>query len=170
MSFRDLLRDLGDASYGPLFIIGGLIVLLPPLGAVPGLPAVVGIMLAVIAAQMVFGQRHVWLPGLLLDRSVSTEAVRTACDKGGAMLARIDGLIAPRWRLLTGALMRRLAAVLVAGLGVLMIPFELAPFLVAAPGAAIAVLGVAITARDGAAMALGLLGAAGCAAGALALL
>ncbi len=143
-----MLTAWDDRSYGPLFVIlgfmGGT-----PLAIVPGAAAVVGIVIALLALQMMLGKNHPWLPKWVLKQSVSEKALKNARDKMQPALASIDRFIMERWPWFAGALMRRIAAGVVFVLGVLMAPFDAIPFAVAAPAWTVVLFGVAITARDG---------------------
>ncbi len=153
VALRALLNAWDDRSYGPLFILlgffGGT-----PLAVIPGAAAVVGGVITVLAIQMAFGKAHPWLPGALLRQSVSVKSLISARDKAAPTLAFIDRHITERWTWAANDLMRRLAAVIVAALGLAMIPFDAVPFLVAAPAWTVVLFGVAITARDGLVMTL----------------
>ena len=47
-SVSDLLDIYDDRAFGPIFSLLGLLVVLPPLGAIPGLPMVVGVMIILL--------------------------------------------------------------------------------------------------------------------------
>lgn len=153
VTLRDLFEAWGDRSYGPLFIILGFVGG-TPLAVVPLAAAVVGAVIAVIALQMALGKAHPWLPDFILERSVSKDKLQSVRDKASPTLEFIDRLITERWSLASNAAVRRVAALAVAILGLLMIPFDLVPFAVAAPSWAVVLFGVAITARDGLVMTL----------------
>jgi len=150
-----LLRAWGDRSYGPLFIILGFIAG-TPLAVVPGAAAVVGVIIAVLGLQMVIGLKHPWLPQAALRQSVTEENLRKMREKTEPTLRFLDRLITERWVWATGDAMRRCAAIFVMILGVVMVPFDVAPFIVAAPSWTVVLFGVAITARDGLVMVVAL--------------
>lgn len=154
---RALLDAWGDRSYGPLFIMLGFIAG-TPLAVVPGAAAVVGAVITLLALQMTFGLNHPWLPDVILKQSVREKGLRAMRRKLEKPLRFIDHLITERWRWASGDAMRRAAAIFVAALGLVMIPFDAVPFLVAAPAWTVVLFGVAITARDGLVMVLALMG------------
>lgn len=148
VTMRNILVAWDDRSYGPLFILLGFVGG-TPLAAIPGAAAVVGIVVTILALQMALGLNHPWLPAFVLRQSVSAEKLRTLRRKSEKVLVFLDSLITERLVWATGDAMRRMAALIVAALGVVMIPFDAIPFAVAAPAWTVVLFGVAITARDG---------------------
>ncbi len=163
VSLRVLLKAWGDRSYGPLFILLGFFAG-TPLAVIPGAAAIVGVLISVLAVQMLFGMTHPWLPGWALDRSVKQKNLIEARRKVEKPLAILDHLITERWSWASGEAMRRVAALVVAVLGFVMVPFDAVPMAVAIPAWTVVVFGVAITARDGLAMIAAMAFAAGVAA------
>lgn len=152
VSVANIVEAFGNRSFGPFFVIAGLFVLLPPMGAVPGLPAIAGLASALLAAQMLFGRDHIWLPRPLRRLSVDREKLRSAREKAGPLLAAIDRPITGRLTWLTDGMGRYIAAMAAVIVSLLLIPMELVPFAVALPGAALCAIGVALIAHDGALM------------------
>ena len=126
--------------------------------------AATGVVIAIIALQMIFGMSHIWLPQSVLRQSVSLDGLVAAREKSMRWLQILDRLITKRWAWATGEAMRRAAAIIVLVLSLLMIPFDAVPFIVAAPSWGVVLFGVAITARDGFVMLLALAAALGVAA------
>lgn len=160
VTLRALLNAWGDRSYGPLFILLGFFAG-TPLAVIPGAAAIVGVLITLLAVQMAFGLAHPWLPGWALDRSVKQQSLVEARRKVEKPLAVIDRLITERLTWASGEVMRRIAAIIVAILGLVMVPFDAVPVAVALPAWAVVIFGVAITARDGLAMLLAMCAAAG---------
>ncbi|MEQ9314577.1 MAG: exopolysaccharide biosynthesis protein [Henriciella sp.] len=160
VSFGALLDLFGHRSFGPIVAFLGLLTVIPPLGGIPGLPAVVGLVIVLFSIQIIFGADHIWVPGFIEDRSISKDKLKAADEKAGKWLKRIDKLISERLDFLTGRWATYVAAIVVTLLGLLMIPLELVPFAVALPGSAIVIFGLAFVARDGVLMLIGFLLAA----------
>lgn len=160
LGVQDTLDAFGSRSFGPLLAATGLLGL-SPLGAVPGAPAVIAVFVVLVAAQFLVGLDHPWLPKRLTKRSVPKGKWDTARDRVRPWLERIDVLIQPRLRWLTGLIVQRIIAIAVVGLAVSMFPLGFIPFAVAAPAGAILLFGLAISARDGLAVVLALLATAG---------
>ena len=150
ISVGDLLNMFGHRSFGPIITLLGLLVVLPPLGGIPGLPAVIGVIILLFSIQILFGADHIWMPSFVEKRSIETSKLKEAEDKVKPWLERIDRTITERLAWATGRVATYLAAIAVSLLAILMIPLELVPFAVAAPGVAIVLFGLALVAKDGA--------------------
>lgn len=148
LTLGGVLDDLGDRSYGPLFFIIGVIIMLP-IGAVPGVPIILGAVLIILAVQFVIGLTHPWMPARLRALSLTEQKAREVRRRIGGVLAFFDRFIDERARWAVSRGMRVFFAVAIILLSLTMIPLEFIPFGVAAPGAAIAAFGLAIVARDG---------------------
>lgn len=144
----NVLDDLGDRSYGPLFFLLGLIIV-TPIGAIPGVPIIIGAVLIILAFQFIFGLRHPWMPERFRHLSVREEKIVTTRRKIGPVLELIDKIVDERMSWAVSRPFRVFAAIAIIGLSITMVPLEFVPFGVAAPGAAIAAFGLAIVARDG---------------------
>ncbi len=152
LTVDEMLRLFGDRSFGPVITLLGLLVVVPPIGAIPGLPIIVAMVILLFSLQIVFGADHIWLPGFIAKQSISCDKLEEAEDRVKPWLARIDRLVTGRLKWATGKTATYLAAIAVSLLALIMIPLELVPFAVAAPGVATVLFGLALVARDGALM------------------
>lgn len=163
ISIADALDIFGTRSFGPILILLGLIAVLPPMGAVPGVPAAVGAIVILFSFQIMIGRDHIWLPTILSRRSISRDSLKRAREKTAPWLRWADGLVAERLTWAVDGPATVAAGIVVTLLSLAMIPLEIVPFAVAVPGSAIALVGLALTARDGivmlSAMALSILSA-----------
>lgn len=160
ITLGDVLDLFGDRSFGPVIAFLGLLVVLPPLGAIPVLPAIIGLLIVMFCVQIIFGASHIWVPGFIEKRSIPKDKLIAADNRAHPWLRRIDRLISERLEFLTGRISVVIAAIVVSLLALLMIPLEVVPFAVAAPGIAIVLFGIAFVARDGVVMLLAYLAAA----------
>lgn len=148
-SVGDIIEMAGKRSYGPLLLIAGLATLAPIIGDIPGMPTILGTIVFLFSAQLLFGKKHFWLPKFLLNRSVSNKKLEKGLQWLDSPAKFIDRLLKPRFRLLV-----RDTAVYVIALMCLMIAsvmpiMEFVPFSANAAGAALTVFGLALIARDG---------------------
>lgn len=155
VSLRQIIEEFGEASFVPVLMVPALIVV-SPLSGIFFLPTILGLTIALIAGQMLVGRRHLWLPGLLVDRSLSGARV----GRASGFLERLGLWVDRNTRPRLGLLLRWPFGVL-APLGCfvsgLSMPFlELVPLSSSILGAAVVCFSVSILARDGVFLLLGL--------------
>lgn len=157
VSVDDVVEAIGHRGFGPLIFLPA-IVEITPLGGIPGVPTFLALIIALVAVQVAAGRKQVWLPGFISDREVSGEKVEGAAGKLRGIAGWMDNWMGHRLGALTSDSFQRIAAVVVMALCVLVVPLEVLPFASSIPMLAIAVIGLAITARDGVLMLVGLAG------------
>lgn len=160
VSLGDLSGALGSRGHGPLFAVPALIQL-SPLGGIPGVPTLLALFIAVFAVQLLSGREGISFPRFLKRRAVDADRAESALDRIAPWAEKIDAWFGGRLERLTDDPAPRAAAAAVLALCLIVPPLELAPFAAAAPMAAIALFGLALTLRDGALMLLGWAFAAG---------
>ena len=69
---RDVLDAFADRLFGPLLTVPGLIVV-SPLGAIPGAPAFVAVLVVLVAGQLALGRDWPWMPRWISERWVERE-------------------------------------------------------------------------------------------------
>jgi hypothetical protein len=145
------IRDkLGDRSFAALLVFFAAINLIP---VPPGTSAILGLPLLIISLQMVYGSRRVWLPDMLSKRSISAAAFRSIMERVVPRLVWIEQMIRPRYwpfRRRRGDRVIGIIALIMAISITLPIPLGNWP-----PALSTALLGLALTERDGILFALG---------------
>lgn len=154
VSIDDLLDEFGDRSFAPLMLILALIGI-TPVGAIPGVPTVIALCIALIAGQMAWGRTHVWLPGFVTSRGVSSDRLIKGKDKLEKVAAVFDGITKGRLKALASGPARRVVAGLIVVLCLALPVLEIVPFAAAAPFLAIVMLSLAMLVRDGLVMVIG---------------
>jgi hypothetical protein len=168
VSLGQTIEAFGNRSYAPFLIVIPLIDL-SPVGSIPGLPTVLALVIVLTAVQMLFGRRHLWLPGFLANRSLTSEKVKKAVAKVRPTGARMDKWFHGRLPALTTGPMVRVAAAAIIVLTLAVPPLELLPLATTAPMAAIAAFGMALLVKDGLLMIVAFVAAAGALAAAVGL-
>ncbi len=149
----DVVESMGTRSYGPFLLVPALLEI-TPIGGIPGVPTFFAIIIAIFAVQIVFGRKHLWLPGFLGRQSVSSQKVTDAADKLRGFARTMDRLFHGRMVWLTRGIAPRLAALVILVLCATVPPLELVPFASTAPMAVIAAFGLALLVGDGLLMAI----------------
>lgn len=155
-----LLDRVGTRSYGPLLMVLALVAI-SPIGAIPGMSVVTGSLIILVAAQMLAGFEHPWMPRRLLAISIGSEPVDDAGRTMRPWAKWLEGWFAPRLVALAEPPVTRLVALACIALAATFYPLALLPFAVAVPGIAVLLLAIGLTVRDGVVILLGLAGTSG---------
>jgi Uncharacterized ABC-type transport system, permease components len=156
-----LVSAVGRRTYGPLLLVVGLFAI-SPATIVPLMTSFTSVVILAIALQMAAGLRRPWLPKSMLDIEIPRLAMLGFFEKLRPAVDRLDGAwLRPRLTFLTKPPLVNLVALCVAGAALITIPLSLIPFAPLAPGLAIVLFGVGMTARDGLWLALGLMATVG---------
>lgn len=146
----DIMNEVGRRSFGPLLLAAGLVIVMPVVGDIPGVPVAVGLAILVLSVQMLLGRDHFWLPEFLLKRSVKAERLKKGCGKWLHLPARfVDNILKERLAALAGHNGGRAVAACCLVLGLLTAPAELVPFSANLVGMAVVAFGAALITRDG---------------------
>lgn len=109
-SVGSLLDAFGSRAFGPLLSLCALVVIIPPVSAIPGVPTATAVLIVLISVQMLIGNDHPWVPKFLQKMGVAKDKVEHGRDRSLPWLKRIDALVGPRLRWATGPVPQRLAA------------------------------------------------------------
>lgn len=144
-----LLRQIGRRSFGVILLLAGLIVLVPIIGDIPGVPTLAALLVAIPAIQLLLGRNRFWLPEFLLRRSITRERLRKSLAVARKPARFVDRFTRRRLRMLVGPLGGRVIGAATLGIALVMPALELIPFSANLAGIALLAFGVAMIARDG---------------------
>jgi hypothetical protein len=148
-TIRDALGDRGFAGLLIFFALINMIPLPPPASAFLGLP------LIIISAQMVYGGERAWLPRFVMDRSISQQQFRLMLDWSMPRLIRLERFIKPRYWPFWRRHGDRFVGAIALFLGIIVtLPIPLGNWL---PACATAIMGIAVSERDGILLGIGAL-------------
>jgi hypothetical protein len=145
LTVREIMAVLQDRAFALLIVLLGLPNCLP---MPPPIPLVCGLLLALVAIQIIFGRDAPWLPRQLMSRSVARTDVERAVGRAIPVFRRLERFSRPRMTFLDTPLTMRLmgAVILVLSLGLLFAP----PFVGQIPlGLAVCLVGLGLVERDG---------------------
>lgn len=146
VSLGEILDAVGKRSFAPVLLVAGLVAIVPGVGDIPGVTTTMAVLVVLVAAQMLFRRKHLWLPRWLLDRSAGRD---TVC-KGISWMRRpshfIDRFLRPRLAFFTNGTAIALGCIVVAAVMPVM---EVVPFGAIAAGAALTAFSLALVAHDG---------------------
>ncbi|QIG79350.1 exopolysaccharide biosynthesis protein [Stakelama tenebrarum] len=153
VSIGDFLAGLGRRGYGPVLLVPALLEI-TPVGGIPGVPTFLAAIIITFAVQILIGHDHLWLPGFIERRRLSSGKLCEATAKLRGTARFLDRWFHGRLPALTRPPIPRIAAAIVILLACTVPPLELLPFASTAPMAAIAAFGLALLVRDGFLMAI----------------
>lgn len=151
VSIEQLRDAMGDRSFAALLVLFAAINLLP---LPPGTTLVLGLPLVLVSTQMVLGYKTAWLPQALLRKSIGLDRFRRSTARMAPHLERLERVVRPRrWPFHGQASADRTIGLvaLVLSLAVTL-PIPLGNWL---PAFAVAMIGVALSERDGVLLAAG---------------
>ena len=136
---------LQDRAFALLIVLLGLPNCLP---MPPPIPLVCGLLLALVAIQIVFGRDAPWLPGQLMNRSLARTDVERAVGRAIPAFRKLERFSRPRMTFLDTPFAMRVMGliILLMALGLLFAP----PFVGQIPlGLAVCLVGLGLVERDG---------------------
>ncbi|PVA11013.1 exopolysaccharide biosynthesis protein exod [Pelagivirga sediminicola] len=149
ITVQEIIERLGRKSFASVMLIFSLIST-SPASAIPGVTAVVAAITFLLAAQIILGRDHLWLPGLITRRRLSTDKL---C-KGIGWLRRpvhfVERFLKTRLAFLFHRPWFYLPLVLIMALTLLMPFMELVPTSGSIASAVIALFAAGLLTRDGA--------------------
>jgi hypothetical protein len=155
VSISEVVSTFSHQAYGPLLLIPSLIALTPVIGAIPGISIITGVMIILVAAQMIVGRSHPWLPQWVSRRSLTRKQVEKGIAYIGPYLKAMDRYTRPRLLWLTQQPLLMIVPTVCILLSLLMFPLALVPWGVTLPALALTILSVGLTLRDGYLLAAG---------------
>jgi hypothetical protein len=148
ISLRDVLRTIGDASFAPVLLLPALAVA-TPLSGIPLFSTTMGVLIVLIAGQMLLRRENLWLPGWILRREVKGQLVHDGFNKLYPVARWIDARTERRMRIVARRPLVFIPQFLCLLSGVVMPVLELIPFTSSIMGVGVALLALGMLTRDG---------------------
>ena len=145
ITLRAILKTLGERGFALLIVGLGLPNCLP---MPPPIPLLCGLLLIFVALQMVLGWTTPWLPGFLLEKTVSRATLANFIERAMPWVRKLERFAQPRLGLFDSRLAFRLigSALMVFSLALVFA----APFIGQVPlGLAVVLIGLGLVERDG---------------------
>lgn len=144
----DIQREVGQRSFGPFLFIPAIFEI-SPLGGVPGVPTLLGLIVVLTAGQMLFGRDEFWLPGFISKRSIKGKRIGPAMQKIRPAVRAVDKVLRPRLQRVTRKPWSRIAAGVCVLSALTVPPLEIVPFASSGPFIAVALIGLGFIGHDG---------------------
>ncbi|CTQ50800.1 exopolysaccharide biosynthesis protein [Jannaschia donghaensis] len=146
-------EELGNRGIGALLMVPASLEL-TPVGGIPGVPTLLAVIVALVAAQILFGRDRIWLPDVLSRRSIEQDKFTTAVGKLRPAARWADDHLGRHIPLLVDPPAPRIVSVAILLLCATVPGLELVPFASSIPMGTIVLFGLALVTRDGRVMAL----------------
>lgn len=151
-----VLQSFGRASFTPILLLPALAVA-TPLSGIPLFSSLMGIIIALVSAQMLLRRRYLWLPDWVLRRQVKGAAVQKAFTRIRPVAAWVERRTAQRLQILMHRPLIFVPQALCLVSGLIMPPLEFVPFSSSILGVGIAFLALGMLTRDGVVTIIGLI-------------
>ncbi|MFD1195289.1 exopolysaccharide biosynthesis protein [Seohaeicola saemankumensis] len=148
VTLRDILARIGTRSFAATLLVLGLL-MVSPLSAIPFLPSLVAVVILLIAGQALIGRHHLWLPDVIMRRSISASKLARALDSLERPAAWIDAHRSGRWTALTQQPISLLAYLVIIAVALTWPPLSLVPFSTTLSAVGLSLLAAGQTLRDG---------------------
>lgn len=149
VSVDAVLHRVGSRSF-PAFVLVPAVLLVSPLSGIPGTPTLFGLLIVLVTLQALLGRKHLWLPRVIRNRSVSAARMTRALNWLAKPAGWMDRHSHHRLRFLSAAPTRPLAYLFVT-LAALSWPLmEILPFVTSFSAGAVAMIMFGVMTRDGA--------------------
>ncbi len=148
VSVEDVVHAVGSASFLPVMMAPAMAVV-SPLSGIPIFSSICGLTIALVAGQLLFNRRQLWLPGWIMRRKISGKSLRSATKWLRRPAAFLDRHSRERLSFLVRAPFRWVAqaACVVCGLSM---PFlEVLPLTSSILGGAVTLFALSLLVRDG---------------------
>ncbi len=144
-----LNEAMHERGFGPILMLLSALVMLPT-GIIPGIPALVGLVILAFAAQLLVGFDRPWIPRRLQAMSISGAKMRASIRSARPYVMKLSRVVRPRlsW-LASGPIALRVMSLALASASVVMIVIGFIPFLPFMLGLVTLSFGIALTVRDG---------------------
>ncbi|HBG07601.1 MAG: exopolysaccharide biosynthesis protein [Geobacteraceae bacterium GWC2_58_44] len=148
VSLGKIVEGVGSRSFGPLLLLAGVI-MASPLTGIPSMPTTMGILVLLIATQLLFRKQHFWLPDWLLKRSVAAEKLAKGVEWLRPSARFIDRWLRPRLPVFIDGVSIYIIAIACIAIALSMPAMELVPLSAHIAGLALTAFGLSLIARDG---------------------
>ena len=149
VAVAEVMATVGQRSFGPLLLVPGLIVL-SPIAGIPGVGSAAGVVVLLIAGQLLIGCDRFWLPKFIRKRTVERRRIEKSVKTLRPVARVVDKVLRPRLGFLTRRPFTYVVAATCVGLGLMLPVLDMVPFTSLVPASAITAFGLAIIAHDGA--------------------
>lgn len=149
VSLGEVVDAVGKRSFVPLLLVAGLVMLAPVIGDIPGVPVLMGLVVILVAGQLLMRRDQLWLPGWLSRRKVSSSKIQKTISWLRRPARWLDRWSKPRYHVLVNHASVFVIAATCIAIAAATPVMEVVPMSANLAGAAITAFGLALLAHDG---------------------
>ncbi len=154
VTVAEIMAKVGGRSFASVILVPALI-LVSPLSAIPGSPTLGMLIIVTVTVQALIGRQHLWLPGVLMRRSVAAPRMRRAMNWLRGPAAWVDRHSRDRWHFLTVPPLARLAQVAILLTALPWPLLEPLPMVTSIGATGVSLLALGLMVRDGVIVVMG---------------
>lgn len=143
-----VLDHFGSRAFAPILVLSGLVGV-TPIGAVPGLPAVVATLALLVLVQYAIGRRRTWVPRFIAKRSIPEARIEQTCRVLSPVAKTVDKVLRPRFEIWVEPPLEYLLLTLALACAASYYVLGFIPFAISVPGIALLTIGLTFVGRDG---------------------
>lgn len=149
VSIQDMLERVGGRSFAAVILVPSVL-MVSPLSGILGTPTLSAIIIITCAVQAFLGRHHLWLPGFVTRRKISSGKLQKGVNWLRKPAGWMDRHSRGRLRFLTSRPLRPLAYLATIALAMIWPILELIPFVTSFGAGAVAMIMFGVMTRDGA--------------------
>ena len=149
VSLRDVLERIGVRSF-PAVILMPAVLLVSPISGIPGTPTLGALVIMICAVQALFGRHHLWLPDILMRRTIAAERLQKGVEWLRKPAGWMDRHSQGRLCILTSGPFRLFGFVASIAIAASWPVLELLPFVTSFGAGSVAMIMFGMMTRDGA--------------------
>ncbi|AHE66289.1 exopolysaccharide biosynthesis protein [Legionella oakridgensis] len=131
VTYQRILQILGERAFGIILLFFALPSALP-FSVIPGISVFFSLPIAILASQMVFARKTLWLPKMLAERTIHYETMTKMIHAAVPYLIKIEYFLKPRWAFMTYRFMEIVNGIIIFCIALLlMLPIPLSNFILA---------------------------------------
>ena len=157
VAFGRIVSELGGRSHAPLLLVLSILLVLP-IGMLPGVGGAVGAVIAVIGLQVMRGDAGLWLPDFISNRKVPATALHKTVERVKPIACWLGARLSPQLPILAASRVSLTAiATILLVLGLSMLVLGVIPVFAPLIGLPILLFAIGLVSRDGRAVLAGYL-------------
>lgn len=143
-----LVEALGRRSF-PTLVLAPSLIAVSPASAIPGFTTIVGLLVATITAQMLWGQTRAWLPGFITRQRITTVRLNRALNWLRRPVAYLERAAKPRLVVIVKRPLLAMPLAAMFAIGLTMPLMEVVPMSGTIAGAILSIFAIGLLLRDG---------------------